>query len=247
MSLPIKLLLFRFWLSWRSQSLLRWRQRLKCRCAIPAAETDRSCVPRLSAWALFFHCRERTRLCTALMTGINFLTQDHFYPSHLWNMSDRIRTWEGSLQACAIMQGNSFLSGVYFSVMSFRWSLWERLCEDENIITFQFVLQLKVLNCSPVARMKCQHLTLLQTADVFTCFRITCTKCVMSYAHYVFMIQLSCEAVKRMLVELQGTRCKRGVVLLLRKQIVFLVNPWTISSHGDDIECLFFYKTSRHL
>lgn len=54
MSLPIKLLLFRFWLSWRSQSLLRWRQRLKCRCAIPAAETDRSCVPRLSAWALFF-------------------------------------------------------------------------------------------------------------------------------------------------------------------------------------------------
>lgn len=127
MSLPIKLLLFRFWLSWRSQSLLRWRQRLKCRCAIPAAETDRSCVPRLSAWALFFHCRERTSLCTALMTGINFLTQDHFYPSHLWNMSDRIRTWEGSLQACAIMQGNSFLSGVYFSVMSLRRSLWERL------------------------------------------------------------------------------------------------------------------------
>lgn len=36
-SLPIKLSLFRFWSSWRSQSLLRWWQRLEWRCVIPAA------------------------------------------------------------------------------------------------------------------------------------------------------------------------------------------------------------------
>ena len=127
---------------------------------------------------LFFflspHCRERTSLCTALMTGINFLTQDHFYPSHLWNMSDRIRTWEGSQQARVISQGNSFLLGVYFSIKSFLCSPWERhwaVGRTEKLFLHVFIL--KVLSCSPVARMKCQHLMFLQTVDVFTCVRFT--------------------------------------------------------------------------